>query len=123
MNLELGSGESMFSAFVPPRRWKVGHDMAIEISEIGELRLSTDEQVVVSGYDGPSYEIVRKSWGFYAAPSLNHRLLIYGLKGIVVTNKAGRHYFMIVEANMYQQFLKYCSEESLEILHDFSYRD
>jgi len=117
-----GVGEIMFRPFLPPRQWRVGKNREILISEIGQLSLGVNEQVLISGLEGPAYEVVRKAWGFYAAPSLDSRLPSYGLTGLVVANDAGRHYLMIVDNSRYDEFLSYCTRESLEITHDFSNR-
>ena len=110
----------MFRRLEPARKWTTGTRKKIEISEVGEITLNHDEQVIILGRRGSGYEVTRKSWGFYAAPSLDHRIPSYGLKAMLVINSVGRHYLMLVDKTQTQEFINYCAEESLIIVFEFS---
>ena len=62
------------------------------------------------------YDVARKSWGFYATPSINGRLKNFGLKTALVKNQLDLYYIMIVEEGCEEDFFKYLKDESNEII-------
>ena len=59
-------------------------------SDCGRIALAPDEQVTFTTEAGGEYDVTRKSWGFYATPSINGRLKTFGLRAALVRNVAGR---------------------------------
>jgi len=106
----------------PPRKFKVGRNGSIEISDCGTISLEPEEQITFVTKTGSQYDVAKKSWGYYAAPSLNGRLLEFGLRPALVTNKStGRFFILLVERNKDQEFEKYLADETLTLvfwLHD-----
>jgi hypothetical protein len=66
---------------------------------------------------GGEYDVARKSWGFYATPSLNGRLAGFRLRGVIVRNRLGRVFVLLVERGKEALFEAYVSDEALDILH------
>ncbi|MBP9864906.1 MAG: hypothetical protein KBC91_00740 [Candidatus Omnitrophica bacterium] len=95
----------------PPRKFKVGDEKLIEISDCGQLELSPDEQVTFVTPSGKEYDVARKNWGFYATPSVNGRLARQGFKTALVRNSHGMVYIMIVDIDRRQEFETYMSQE------------
>ena len=58
----------------PPRKFKVGIKKEITIKDCGTIELQNDEQVTFLTGKSAEYDVARKSWGFYATPSINGRL-------------------------------------------------
>ena len=100
----------------PPRVFEVGYDVKGYISDCGNLKLEADEQVTFLTPDGGEYDVTRKSWGFYATPSLNHRLPGFGLRGVLVKNRHNRFFVMLVEAGKEELFFSYVKQEPLTIV-------
>jgi len=48
------------------------------------MQLSANEQVTLVTLAGGEYDVARKSWGFYATPSLNSRLQRFGLRAVLM---------------------------------------
>ncbi len=95
----------------PPRKFTVGTDKKITISDCANINLKHNEQVSFITHDNKEYDVVRKEWGFYATPSMNGRLKNQGFKTALVKNKEGMYYIMIVEKNKTTLFENYLKEE------------
>ena len=105
----------------PSRRYKVGWGEQFDISDCGTLALEPDEQVTLTTPAGGEFDITRKDWGFYATPSLNARLVGFGLRAVLVRNRIDRYFVLLVEDGKDDAFGSYVASEDLEIvvwLHD-----
>jgi 2-polyprenyl-3-methyl-5-hydroxy-6-metoxy-1,4-benzoquinol methylase len=96
----------------PPRKFKVGKEEAIEISDCGEIHLSENEMVTFVNPQGKRYDFTAKNWGFYATPSINIRLKDEGYKTALVRNSQGRFFIMVVDENKVAAFRKYLSKDN-----------
>jgi SAM-dependent methyltransferase len=81
----------------PTRTFRTGEGGRIEIRHCAHVRLSADEMVTFLTDSGAEYDVVRKTWGFYATPSLNGRLLNFGLRAALIRNAFGKYYVFLVE--------------------------
>jgi hypothetical protein len=100
----------------PPRLFSVGLKGDITIKDCGQLLLEADEQLTLVTEGGAQYDLARKSWGFYATPSLNGRLVQFGLRAVLVRNRQSRYYLLLVERGREEEFLQYLSAEEQEIV-------
>ena len=103
-----------FHKIDPPSKFKVNED--VSMSDWGRIELGPDEQVTFSTESGAEYDVARKSWGFYATPSLNGRLVKYGLRAALVKNNESKFYLMLVENGKEDQFLEYLNSESQKLV-------
>jgi hypothetical protein len=99
----------------PPRRYTAGLT-SVEIADCGRLELEPDEQVTLTTPDGGEYDVARKSWGFYATPSLNARLPSFGLRPALVENTQGRFFVVLVERGHEDEWERYREAERLEVV-------
>ena len=101
----------------PPRIFKVGTHKKFNIYDCGNIYLNNDEQLTFITKKGAELDVTKKDWGFYATPSLNGRLLSFGLKSALIRNKITKKYFVvIVEEDKEKSFEKYLEQESCEIV-------
>ena len=100
----------------PPRRFTVGNTVKFEMQDCGTVHLQADEQVTFVTEQGAEYDLARKDWGFYATPSLNSRLLNFGLRGVLVKNRLGRYFLMLVQQDKEALFNDYLEVEGLELI-------
>jgi len=100
----------------PPRLFCVGENDQIEISDCGKIYLKPNEQVSFITSSGKEHDFTAKSWGFYATPSVNKRLVDQGFKTALVKNEAGRYYIMIVDAECLSDFETYLSSEKNQVV-------
>ena len=100
----------------PPRQFEVGQGGSITISHVADIDLAADEQVTFHTEGGAQNDVARKSWGFYAAGSLNGRLPQCGLRPVLVRNPQDRLYLMLVEAGREADFEAYCRAERQDVL-------
>ena len=101
----------------PPRIFKVGHDQSIEIAHCADIELASDEQITLVTPSGTEFDVVRKSWGYYATPSLNRRLCNHGLRAVLVKGqRLGGVYLLLVERGHEDDFYHYVREDALTIV-------
>jgi len=100
----------------PPREYEVGRGAVVRMKDCGSVRLEPDEQLTFLTEAGAEYDLARKSWGFYATPSLNSRLLQFGLRAVLVKNKIGRYFVLLREECRQDEFDEYMRLEEIEII-------
>ncbi len=100
----------------PPRTFEVGLSETIELKDCARIELAADEQVTFVSASGSEYDLVRKSWGYYATPSLNNRLVRCGLRGVLVKNRLGHYFVLLVERGRTGAFEQYLEAEQLAIV-------
>lgn len=101
----------------PPRRFAVGNSEKFDMSDCANLSLEPDEQVTLTTPAGGEYDVARKSWGFYATPSLNGRLPQYGLRAVLIKNLGTLRFFvLLVEQACEADFDAYCAQENLAVI-------
>jgi hypothetical protein len=101
----------------PPRRFTVGNAVRFDMFDCGALHLGPDEQVTFVTEAGGEFDVARKSWGFYATPSLNGRLAGFGLRGVLIRNRLTDRYFvLLVERGREPEFEAYLVQESCDVV-------
>ena len=106
-----------------PRKFKVGMNSKISIKDFGKIHLKENEQITFITENKGEYDVARKSWGFYATPSINGRLKSFGFRTALVKNKKNQFFIMIVEKCFEEDFFKYLKEESNELITWLSEED
>jgi hypothetical protein len=99
----------------PPRIFQIGRGRPIQMKDCAHVALEPDEQVTFTTPAGGQYDVARKSWGFYATPSLNARLLDYKLRGVLVRGPAAKYYVLLVERGREPELEKYLAAEQCVI--------
>jgi hypothetical protein len=108
----------------PPREFEVGFpEHRVSLKDCARIELSADEQVTFTTPNGGEYDVVRKSWGFYATPSMNGRLVRFGFRSVLVRNRAGQLFLLLVEKGQENQFEEYKTREQLSIVCWFDEAD
>jgi len=105
-----------FTPIQPPRVFTVGPKRDIHLKDCARIGLEADEQVTFETASGAEYDVVRKSWGYYATPSLNRRLLQFGLHAALVKSPDGTFYVFLIEGDRIEDFHGYCAEQSLKLV-------
>ena len=100
----------------PPRAFDVGQAQVIQLKDCGRIELAPDEQVTFLTEAGGEYDVVRKSWGFYATPSLNGRLKRFGLRAALVKSPPGKFYVVLVEQGKEFAFEQYAVLERYRLV-------
>ncbi len=105
-----------FSPIIPPREFTVGPKGDIRLKDCARIGLAPDEQVTFVTDGGAEYDVVKKSWGFYATPSLNRRLLKFGLRAALMKSQDGTFYVLLVEEDKVADFQNYCGQQNMTLL-------
>lgn len=105
-----------FDAHDPPREFVVGFGDPVRLKDCGDVDLAPDEQVTFRTETGGEYDVARKAWGFYATPSLNGRLERFGLRGVLVKNRHGQFFVLLVERGKEPLFQDYLDAEQLLVV-------
>jgi len=100
----------------PPRTFEVGLGERLEMRDCAHIDLDANEQITLITDSGAEYDVARKSWGFYATPSLNSRLLRFQLRGVLVKNRLDHFFVMLVEQGHEPEFERYLSVEGLKVV-------
>jgi hypothetical protein len=98
---------------VPSRKYSV---RSIEISHCANIRLNPDEQVTFTTDSGKEYDVMKKSWGFFATPSINNRLKNFGYKTALIKDSTGKMFICLVEENKVEEFQSYLDSDGAGIL-------
>ena len=105
-----------FKKIEPPRIFSVGaDDSKFELSHVMDVVLGHDEQITLKSENGGEFDICRKSWGYYATPSINYRLKHFGYKTCLVES-SGRRYVHLVERDQIEIYLKYLIDQDMKII-------
>lgn len=100
----------------PPREFEVGQAQRIKLKDCAHIQLEPDELVTFVTEAGAEYDVARKSWGFYATPSLNGRLPQFGWRALLVKSPGGRFYIFLVERGKEAECQSYMDLENHSIV-------
>ena len=99
-----------------PRNFPVGN-ADIQLSHVADIDLEPDEMVTFITDGQREYDVCRKSWGYYATPSLGGRLRAFGWRAAVMRNILSRHCFVVlVQEDMEDEWLAYMISERQELV-------
>ena len=98
----------------PPRTFRVGDDEQIELRHVADVELEPDEVVTFKAPSGSESDVTRKPWGYYWTGSLDERLPAHGLHAVIVRDRRGKGFLMLVESGREDEFLAYCADQALE---------
>lgn len=99
----------------PPRLFRPLAGSELEIAHVADLELAPNEQVTFLAGESAEWDVVRKDWGFYATPSLNRRLISFGLRSALCRNAKGARFLMLVERDAMDRFQDYCTKHHLDV--------
>lgn len=105
----------------PPRTFAVG-TRGGTLDHVADVALGDDEVVTFRTDSATEFDVTRKSWGYYATPSLNGRLREHGLRAALAVGvaRAGaepeRMYLMLVEAGREDDFQTYIDAERMRVV-------
>ena len=99
----------------PPREFTVGFGPPIAMKDCAQIDLAPDEQVTFKTESGAEYDVARKSWGFYATPSVNGRLARFGLRTVLAKNRKDQFFILLVERGSETEFERYVHDEGLSV--------
>ncbi len=99
-----------------PRIFPVGISQ-IPLSHVADIDLEPDEMVTFVSEGNLEYDVCRKSWGYYATPSLGGRLRAFGWRAAVMRNIDTRHSFVVlVQEDMEDEWMAYMLLERQELV-------
>lgn len=97
----------------PPRQFTTGRRKDVQMRDCAHIRLGPDEQVTLLTGAGAEYDVARKSWGFYATPSINGRLAGFGLRAALLRSTIGRYFLVLIEDGHEAEYAAYLRSEHL----------
>lgn len=100
----------------PPRTFPVGIS-GITLQHCADVRLEPNEMVTFVTSEGREYDVARKSWGYYATPSLGVRLASNGFRAALTRSIDTRKcYVVLVEADRVEEWQRYNEVERQEVV-------
>lgn len=102
----------------PVREFRVGYDdHPITLKDCAHISLEADEQITLLGPEGSEVDVVRKEWGYYAIPSLNGRLLRFGLHAALIRSEGdGKFFVLLVEDGKQPAFHDYLAQTHQQLV-------
>ncbi len=100
----------------PPREFEVGTINKTMLRDCAHIFLDNDEQITLFTDDGAEYDIARKSWGYYATPSINKRLKSFGLKTVLTKGMDDKFFIQLVQEGKDKEFADYAKLNGLKIV-------
>lgn len=91
-------------------------DRKTTMSDCGAITLAPDELVTFVTESETEYDIARKSWGYYATPSLGDRLCEFQLRAVMTVNHLGKYSIQLVEKGLEKQFFEYLQDEQMTVV-------
>ncbi len=105
-----------FTPIDPARVFSVGRGGRIQLKDTARITLEPDEQVTFVTRAGAEYDVVRKSWGYYATPSLNGRLRRFGLRAVLSRSPDGKFFIFLVAEGKEEELRQYMAAESIVVV-------
>ena len=106
-----------FKPTQPPRAFQVGlPGKTFPLYDCGRLELAPDEQVTLVTPSGTEFDVARKTWGYYATPSLNARLPRFNLRAVLGKSSDGKYFLLLVERGKEAEFERYMSENKQTVV-------
>jgi hypothetical protein len=105
----------------PPRAFGVGNRGGT-LEHVADVELGDDEVVTFRTASETEFDVTRKSWGYYATPSLNGRLREHGLRAALAVGvprsdgEPERMYLLLVEAGREDDFQTYIDAEHMRVV-------
>lgn len=88
-----------------------------QLSHVADIDLESDEMVTFVTDEKLEYDVCRKSWGYYATPSLGGRLRSFVWRAAVVRNIDTRHCFVVlVQEGKEDEWMAYMVSERQELV-------
>jgi hypothetical protein len=88
-----------------------------QLSHVADIDLQSDEMVTFVTDGELEYDVCRKSWGYYATPSLGGRLRAFGWRAAVMRNIDTRHCFVVlVQEGREDEWMAYMLIERQELV-------
>ena len=103
-----------------PRIFRVGEKNNIKIKEVGFVYLKNNEQITIINENKKNYDFVKKSWGYYATPSINGRLKNFGFRTFLVSNTQKKIYIFLVNKDKIKLFKNYIKKEKIFIVKELT---
>jgi len=105
-----------FNVKTVPRIFPVGITQ-IPLSHVADIDLEPDEMVTFESGGKFEYDVCRKSWGYYATPSLGGRLRAFGWRAAIMRNIDTRHCFVVlVQEGKEGEWVEYMLVERQELV-------
>ena len=86
---------------------------------IDKIELQKNEQITffekLSGKTR-EYDVVKKSWGYYATPSINKRLKKFHYECALINNNQNKFFICLVSREMKKQFRLYLKKDEQELV-------
>lgn len=98
------------------RKFSVGLNKNIKIKHIANIYTKSNDQITFLSNKYQEYDVTRKSWGYYATPSINKRLMHFNYKTGLIKNSNGMFYITVVDKKKLRLFKNYLIKENIKLI-------
>lgn len=91
--------------------------LKIKLKHVANIYLKSDEMITFLDFKKNEYDVVKKSWGYYATPSIDKRLKKNFYETYLVKNAATNNKFIfIVNIKKKKDFKIYIKKNNIKII-------
>ena len=101
------------------RKFNTKSKLNTRITLLKNIYLKEDHQVTFLEKfkkEKKEYDIVKKSWGYYATPSINKRLKKFGYECVIIKNRQNKFFLCLVNKDMKKKFKSYLQKDDQKIV-------
>ena len=80
------------------------------------IRLENNELITFKFKKNQEYDFVKKNWGYYVSPSINHRLRKNKFKIALIENRKKKFFICALSIDKLREFKKYLKEDNQKII-------
>jgi hypothetical protein len=88
----------------------------INIKKVANIKIKNDCMVTFINNDKKEYDFCKKKWGYYATPSINHRLTDNNFRTVIIKNILNKHFICVVEKDKIKEFSDYLKKDKQKVI-------
>lgn len=86
----------------------------VDLKDCAHIKLDPDEQITFVTDSGTEYDVLRKSWGYFATPSIN-RLERFRLRAALIVSSESKICVVLVECGKEDEFYEYLDKQGYRL--------
>ena len=87
-----------------------------KIKKAANIKLNNDCVITFISSDKKEYDFCKKKWGYYATPSINHRLTDNNFRAVIIKNILNKHFICVVEKDKIKEFRDYLKKDKQKVI-------
>lgn len=101
------------------KKFRTNSKLNIQLTLLKKIGLKTNQQITFTerlNKENKEYDVVKKSWGYYATPSINKRLKKFKYDTVIIKNKKNKFFLCLVSQQKKKEFKLYLKDDDQKIV-------